>query len=125
MLDFEQGRGIVTVPGLSAVSCGEESAGGFWVGMLCENGSELVEDFGLIGGEVLGFEWVGLVVVEFEFGGFRGCAGHFPFNEAVAFGADGTAECLLGEAVEGVVANAGIRVFENGHETESVDGLWA
>ena len=79
----------------------------------------------LFTGEVFGFERIGVVVVEFEFGGMRGAARFLPFDESIALRADGSAESLLGEAVEGVVANAGIRVFENGHETESVDGLWA
>lgn len=81
--------------------------------------------FGLIGGEVLGFQRIGIVIVEFEFGGMRGATWFFPFDESIAFGADGPAERLFGEAVEGVVANAGIRVFENRQEAESIDGLGA
>ena len=82
---------------------------------MVENGPELVCHFGLIGGEVFGFERIGVVVVEFEFGGMRGAARFLPFDESMALCADRPAEGLLGEAVEGVVADAGLRVVENGH----------
>ncbi len=97
----------------------------FGVRMFGENGPELVYDFGLLTGDVFGLERIGVVVVEFEFGGVRSVAWLLPFDESMALRADGSTKGLLGKAVEGVVAHAGIRVFENGHEAESIDGLGA
>ena len=53
----------------------------FGLGVAGEDGLELVDDDWLLGGEVLGFEGIALVVVEFVFA--------TPFDESVALRADG------------------------------------
>ena len=80
-------------------------------------------DFGLFGGDVLSFLWVGGVVVKFEIGCIGGCADFFPLDETVALGADGSTHFLFGKAVIGVISNTSGWIFKHGHKAAAVDGL--
>jgi len=70
--------------------------------------AERGDDGGSVGGDVLRFAGVVAVIVELELGRGRIAARGFPFDEAVALGADGAAEALAaGIDVDRVVAVRG------------------
>ena len=89
--------------------------------MAGEDGAELGDDGGLLGGDVARFDGVGGVVVEFDLRGIGGGAGFLPLDEAVALGADRATEIAAGETVVGVIAHAGGGIFQHGHEAGAVD----
>ena len=124
---FFEGGGAVFGGGFGlgggyGVGLGFELGFGFGVGG--EDGLQFGEDGGVFGGEVLGFEGVGLVVVEFEFGIGDRSAGFFPFDHAVAGGADGAAEeVVAGVDVDDAVAGFGGGVGEDGGEAFAVEAF--
>ena len=82
---------------------------------------QTVYDLRHLAGEVLCFQWIGFVVVEFVLGFSDGFVDSFPFDEAVAFGSDGSTELLFGVSMVRMIANSGGGIFEYGNETLAID----
>jgi len=64
----------------------------FAFGLRSKDCFELLNNVRLSGSEILRFERVVLIIVKFEVGCGGRCARLFPFDETIAFGADGAAE---------------------------------
>ena len=97
---------------------------GFRFGVRGEQRAERGDDGGSVGGDVLRFAGVVAVIVELEFGRGGIAAWGFPFDEAVALGADGAAEALAaGIDVDRVVAVRGGGVREQRGEAPAVEAL--
>ena len=84
------------------------------------------DDVGFFFGEVHRFHRAALIVVEFVNRRGIGLADRAPIDQPIAFRPDGPAEhAAAGEAVIGVVPDAGGGILEDGNEAEAVDRLRA
>ena len=85
----------------------------------------MFHDFGLLNGKIFRFLRIAHVVVELELSAVRRGTRLFPFNKAVALSTNGSAEGLLGKAMEGMVTDSGLWIFEHRNKATAVNTLRA